>query len=651
MTIPLILALFVISLNCYAIGGLQHPLDPLNTKEINEIRVIVQKSHLKALPNVTYHFVDLEEPEKDDVLKWLSSHSKKRKSFPRRAKVVVRGGGQTHELVVDIRKHSITSDQVYRGHGYPPLTFEELFQASQITQNHPQFEESISRRGLNVSQVSCLPLTIGWFGELVSRRAVKFACYYRNGTTNIYGRPINGITVLVDLESMKVAKYLDRYQAPLPKAQGTEFESPPLNPSPTFPNTTNSKLSIQGNVITWGDWKFHVGFNIRAGVIISTASIYDAKEKKYRRVLYRAHVSETFVPYMDPTEEWYYRTFMDLGEFGFGKAADSLQPLVDCPGNAEYMDGYLVDALGKPQLVPRAICIFERYSGDVAWRHTEIGVPGKVIRRGEAEVSLVVRMVATVGNYDYVLDWEFKQSGSITVGVGLTGVLEMKATSYTSTNQIREDVYGTMVAENTIAVNHDHFITYYLDFDVDGNRNSFMKSSFQKARVTDVPAPSHRKSYWRVKREIARREAEARIRLGSEPTDLLVVNPNKKTNVGNQIGYRLVTGEAAYSMLAHDDFPQMRASYTKHQVWVTAYNKSERWAAGFYADQSHGEDGLAIWSRRNRKIDNEDIVLWYTMGIHHSPCQEDFPIMSNLHNSFEIRPANFFDRNPITYKS
>ena len=50
------------------------------------------------------------------------------------------------------------------------------------------------------------------------------------------------------------------------------------------------------------------------------------------------------------------------------------------------------------------------------------------------------------------------------------------AVPYTEKSEIKERVFGTLVAENTIANYHDHHITYYLDLDIDDNNNSFINA-------------------------------------------------------------------------------------------------------------------------------------------------------------------------------
>lgn len=359
-----------------------HPLDPLNPNEISNVQQIITTSHLaNSLPNLTFHFVDLEEPDKKQVLQWLSSNTQNH-TFPhRRAKVVARGGGRTYEIVLDLIIGSITSQHVYKGDGYPPLTSNELLQAARLPFNSFEFSDLVARRGLNISEITCFPFTVGWFGESVTRREVKLSCFYRAQTTNVFSMPIEGLTVLVDIESMKITKITSgRGRTPLPEAKGTDFHLSGERPDPVPCNGNhNRSFTINNHIVNWKNWRFHVGFNARAGVIISTASIFDSVKNEWRSVLYRGHISETFVPYMDPSSEWYYRTFLDVGEFGFGRSAVTLVPLMDCPSNAAYMDGYMAGGDGLPQKVPNAICIFERYTGDIAWRHTEVGIPGKVV--------------------------------------------------------------------------------------------------------------------------------------------------------------------------------------------------------------------------------------------------------------------------------
>ncbi|XP_075477979.1 amine oxidase [copper-containing] alpha 3, peroxisomal-like isoform X2 [Primulina tabacum] len=562
-----------------------HPLDSLTPSELNQTQTLVNDYFSSPPQNVRFHYVGLDEPEKSDVLSWQSSsHTQKIPS--RRAFAIVRVNSKTHEVIVSLSNNSIISDEIYNGYGYPLLNFAEQLAAGNLTLSYPPFIASIQRRNLKLEEVVCLSFTVGWYAEIKSSRLVEVMCYYLNGTVNLYMRPIEGITATVDLDQMKIVAFRDRAVVPVPKAEGTDYRS-------------NS--SVQDLVKQVGP-----GFTLDGHVV---------------------------------------RTFFDVGEYGFGLSTVTLEPLKDCPENATFMDGYITSQDGSPVLVPNIICIFERYAGDIMWRHTEAGIPGQMIREVRPEVSLVVRMVAAVGNYDYIVDWEFKESGSIKVSVGLTGLLEVRGTIYTNKDQIREEVYGPILAENTIGSNHDHFINFNLDLDVDGVANSFIKNNLQTVRALGNTSP--RRSYWKVNSQTAKTESDARIQLGSGATELLVVNPNKKTKVGNFVGYRLIPGVITGPLLSSDDYPQIRGAFTKYNMWVTPYNKAEKWAAGLYTDQSHGDDGLPVWSLRNRKIENKDIVLWYTLGFHHVPCQEDFPVMPTLTGSFELRPTNFFERNPV----
>ena len=43
---------------------------------------------------------------------------------------------------------------------------------------------------------------------------------------------------------------------------------------------------------------------------------------------------------------------------------------------------------------------------------------------------------------------------------------------------------------------------------------------------------------------------------------------------------------------------------------------------------------------------DDDPVIWYTFGAHHTPCPEDWPVMPAASIEFKLKPSGFFGRNP-----
>ncbi|EPS58276.1 hypothetical protein M569_16538, partial [Genlisea aurea] len=566
---------------------------------------------------------------------------------------------------VDLESGDVAFRDVSHLSGSPMMTVEDMTAATRAPLNDADFNRSILDRGVDLSDLACLPISSGWFGksrEMEKRRLIKVQCYSMEGTANFYMRPIEGLTVVVDLDTLKVIQITERGKGiPIPAAANTDYRFSAQNSYQRLVNPISleqpkgpSFAVEDGHYVRWANWEFHLKPDSRAGVIVSRAQIRDPDTAELRSVIYKGFTSELFVPYMDPTDAWYFKTYMDAGEYGFGLQAMPLDPLNDCPRNAYYMDGVFAAADGTPYVRSDMVCVFESYAGDIGWRHSESPITGMEIREARAKVTLVVRMAASVANYDYIVDWEFQTDGVIRIKVGLSGILMVKGTSHTNTEQYDSDssgdLYGTLLSENVIGVIHDHFITFRLDMDVDGHHdNSFVKVRLERRRTSPDESSSPRLSYLRAVREVARTEGDARIKLKLyDPHEFHVVNPSKRTRVGNPVGYKIVPGGTAANLLDPDDPPQRRGAFTNNQIWVTPYNASEeQWAGGLFAYQSRGEDTLQVWSDRDRDIENKDIVVWYTLGFHHIPCQEDFPIMPTVSSSFDLKPVNFFERNPI----
>ncbi|KAK1419073.1 hypothetical protein QVD17_28230 [Tagetes erecta] len=197
-----------------------HPLDPLTVPEINNIRSILAayEPFTSSFPSV--NTLSLDEPDKSQVLGWKTGDP-----LPsRRASIICILDGQTRILTVDLVLSVVTHD-VSIGSGYPMLTNEDQITASQVLYKDLEFNKSILARGVDFKDLVCGSSSSGWFSpDEEGKRIIKVQCFSGQNTPNYYMRPIEGLTVIVDVDKREIVKITDTGRdIPIPKETNTDY--------------------------------------------------------------------------------------------------------------------------------------------------------------------------------------------------------------------------------------------------------------------------------------------------------------------------------------------------------------------------------------------------------------------------------------------
>ncbi|MEM9121960.1 MAG: tyramine oxidase [Pseudomonadota bacterium] len=630
----------------------QHPLDGLSAEEFDRTVEILRGNEL-ANEQTLYPLIELVEPAKAEVLAWDGQ-------TPLDRRVEVQFGDESGFKLAVVNLTEGAVEEIGPAAGEPMVLLAEFLDAVSLAPQHEEMAAGLEKRGLGPDDVFCLPATAGNFktGEEDGRRLMKVPCYKLPDGSNFYAKPIEGLFAVVDIGKREVLRVVDEDVVPIAEDEWGYSEDEVAARMPLRPASNAAKLlqdgrpnyTLDGHALTWDIWRMRLRTDKRPGLVLSNIDVKDGEA--WRSVLYQAHLSEVFVPYMDPSEGWYWRTYMDSGEYGFGLFLTPLTPRVDCPAYATYLPALVNADNGSALEIPNAICIFERNIGDPAWRHFEVfaqgeGEEGFVPADGRPETELVVRTASAVGNYDYLIDYRFKQNGEIWVKIGATGidvVKGVKSTSMDDETAAEDTAYGTLIAPNLVAPNHDHYFNFRFDFDIDQPKNRFGLMEIVAAdRAEGAP-----RSMWSVKKTMPESELDARYTISAAKRQFYhVMNMENKGVLGHHPGYMIHHGSVAYGPFDYaGDLAMKRNAYIEYSVWNTPYDPAQRYAGGKFAFQSDGSDSLPEWVKANRSLTDADVVTWFTAGFHHVPRVEDWPVMSTDWKSIHIMPHNFFGHNP-----
>lgn len=613
-----------------------HPLDPLSADELSAVM-----SHARKAWDLTErHLIamcQLDEPKKSEVIAWKTGDELVRAA---RIAILDRSTAEVFEGVITTLGEA-RSWKLIEGAKSPVLSTESSA-AMAVAKADSRIREALIRRGVTDpdAQVHIETWPIGaqipkYLDD--GRRLVWTPMWMKpNPDSNMYAHPINGLYAIIDLQTLEVVDIEDGEVTPTPMANGdyrlSQTGGHVKLKDLQIIQKDGVSCSIEGWKIYWERWNFRVGWDQREGLVIHDVRFDDNGVE--RRIGYRLSIAELVIPYGDPSQGTYRKNAFDTGEYGLGNYTNSLTLGCDCLGEIIYLDVAHVTPEGNVKEIENAICMHEEDFG-ILWKHVD--VDGHVeVRRGR---RFVVSSIVTINNYEYGYYWYFYQDGSVEFEAKLTGILltlsDAPGVPHPSATQLEEGLWAPY---------HQHTFCARLDLDIDGGTNTVIE--VDSVAVPPGPENPHGSAYVTSQDVIKSERTAARLLDLGKSRYWKIVNPNKKNHVGQPVGFKILGNMNCLPFADPESVIGKRAGFMYRHLWVTKNSRAERYPAGEYPYQHEGGDGLPRWSKADRSLENEDVVMWYVFGMNHIPRLEDWPVMPVERLGFVLKPVGFFKRSP-----
>lgn len=396
------------------------------------------------------------------------------------------------------------------------------------------------------------------------------------------------------------------------------------------------KLDAKQQYVEYMGWTFYMSFTRTLGLMF-----YDIKFKG-ERVLYELSMQEAAAQYGGNQPKAAGTVYHDT-YYAFGTNSATLVEGYDCPFGSTLLNISFPEGNGT-QVHPDSICLYEADTGFPLARHrTGSSNDWGFSQLGTVKSSsLHARTVATVGNYDYMFTYGFNVDGSIEVEVRASGYLQSSA-YYKD-----QEKWGPRIYQGTQGSLHDHIVTFKADFDIIDSKNSLQVTDLVVANQTQ-PWFEELGVFEQMELNITNMETEKQFNWAANGQSMYcVVNNDKKNAWGVKRGYRIVPGKSNIHLsVLNSPFSKGQSEFSKSHLAVTRHHDEETYANSWQninlaAKPQH--DFARFFDGEG--VDDEDIVVWFNLGMHHFTRSEDVPVTlyTEAVSSIVFAPQNFNDR-------